>query len=133
MNDCKFMGRLTHDPELRNVGVKGVAVCNFSIAVTRTFKRQNGETSKEVVFVNLEAWDTGAQTIAKYFKKGSPIIVRTSYRPETYEKDGQKRTKDKFRVDEFWFPLDKTKNASEAKSSENTDVVADKNETEIPF
>ena len=103
MNDCKFMGNLTRDPETRETG-SGKSVCNFGLAVNRSFKRGDERVS-EVAFLDMEVWDTGATTIAKYFAKGEPIIVDCSVKQDNWEdkETGQKRSKLKFRVNQFYF------------------------------
>ena len=41
MNKVILMGRLTRDPELRySQGAQGTAVCRYSLAVNRSFKRE---------------------------------------------------------------------------------------------
>ena len=97
------MGNLVRDPELREIA-GGKKVLNFSIAVNRRFKRENG-SAKETAFLDCEAWDTGAEMIAKYFKKGSPIIIHASVKQETWDdkESGQKRSKLRFRVNQFEF------------------------------
>lgn len=103
MNKCHFLGRLTRDPELKELS-GGKKVVNFTIAVGRDYKK-NGETVKEVAYIDCEIWDTGADVIAKHFVKGNPIIVHCSVKQDNWEdKDsGQKRSKLKFRVDSFDF------------------------------
>lgn len=105
MNKCTFIGNLTRDPELRKTN-SDVSVVNFGLAINRRFKR-NGETVQEVTFLDCEAWDTGADLINKFFQKGDPIIIEdASVRNESWEDKatGQKRTKLKFRVNQFGFP-----------------------------
>jgi len=102
MNVCHFTGNLTRDPELRETQ-QGVAVVNFGLAVNRRFKRSNGETKKEAAFLECEAWDSGARTINEYFKKGDAILVQCCARTESWEVDGHKRSRIKFRVEKFEF------------------------------
>lgn len=133
MNVCHFMGNITHDPELRQVGEKKTLVLNFSIAVSRSYKRVTGETVKETNFIPLEAWDSGAETIHRHFKKGDPIIVHCSAKTDKWvdEKTGQNRSAIKFRVDRFEFVLSKPRRNEEA-----TEPSGDNNVTgddPIPF
>src|SRR5687767_7480062 len=105
MNKCFFMGNITHEPQLKTVGANGAKVLNFSIAVTRTYKRaSNGETVKETDYFNCEAWDSGAETIHRHCKKGDPIILFCSARTHKWEDDkGNKLSRILFRVDNFEF------------------------------
>lgn len=106
MNRCMFMGRLTRDVESREVGSS--AVYSFSIAVNKTFKKKDGSKGEEVTFVDLEAWDKGGEVIQEYFSKGDGIIVLAEFKLDTWEKEGVKHSRPKFRVTEFWFPAGKS-------------------------
>jgi single-strand DNA-binding protein len=107
MNECHFDGNLTRDPEIRYIGAGKTPVVNFCVASSRKYKKSNGEPAKEVTFLECEAWDTGATTINEYFKKGDPIIVHCSAKTESWEDKttGAKRSRIKFRVNKFEFPL----------------------------
>lgn len=119
MNNCIFIGRLANTPELRDAGDTKVA--NFSIAVNRKYK-SNGELRDEVSFLDMVAWDKGAETIAKYFDKGDSIILYCSAKQEVWEdKDtSKKRSKVVFRVERFEFPPANSKNKSNG-SADNED------------
>jgi single-strand DNA-binding protein len=105
MNNCSFIGNLTRDPEIRNFdGNKRVV--NFSIAVNRKYKRGD-EWVNEVAYLDMEAWDSAADHIAKWYSKGDSIVVsRASVKQDNWEDKatGAKRSKLKFRVDDFEFP-----------------------------
>lgn len=135
MNECFFAGRLTRDPELKQVGSQGTAVVTFSIAVNREYKNNSGEKIKEVVFVELEAWDSGAETINRHFKKGSGIIVKSSYRPNKWtDKDGNNRLSPRFRVEKFWFPpSDSTRTEPANSGVETSGESPANNDGDIPF
>ena len=90
MNKVFLIGNLTKDPEMRSTQ-SGVAVCNFSIAVNRRFKKENGE--QETDFLNVIAWRQLAELCAKYLAKGRKVAISGSIQTRTYEaKDGSKRT-----------------------------------------
>ena len=103
MNLVVLKGNLARDPESREVTSNGrlTTVVNFTIAVSRHFKKADGTKDKDTTFIACEAWDTGAETIAKYVKKGDPILVNGSLKTETWEKDGQKHSRTKVRVQNF--------------------------------
>jgi single stranded DNA-binding protein len=106
MNECHFAGNITHELMLNHVGVNKTPVLNFSIAITRKYKKSNGEQAKETVFLPLEVWDSGAETINRHFRKGDSIIVHCSVKTNDYtDKDGNERKGlFKFRVNKFDFP-----------------------------
>lgn len=105
MNDVCLKGNLVRDPEVKEVtGYEGKTthVANFTVAVSRYFKRANGEKDKDTTFIPCEAWDTGAETLGKYCHKGDPILVKGSIKMESWEnKDGDKRSRLKVRVSTF--------------------------------
>ena len=96
------LGNLTRDPELREVG--DTCVCDFTLASNRTRKSKTGENVKETCFIDYQVWDSAAQTIVKYCKKGDKLYVQATPRLDKWETpDGQKRSKLYFRVDRFEF------------------------------
>lgn len=89
LNHIVVMGRLTRDPELRRTG-SGIAVANFTLAVDRDFKGQNGE--KETEFIDCVAWRQTGEFAARYFRKGSMAVVAGRLESRTWtDKDGNKR------------------------------------------
>ena len=83
------MGRITADLELRQTP-SGVSMLNFSIAVNRPFVDKNGERATD--FFNVVAWRAQAEFVAKYFKKGSLILVDGRLKASIYvDKNGTTR------------------------------------------
>lgn len=101
MNIVMLRGNLARDPELRNVGDKRTAVVNFTIATSREFTKADGTQDKITSFIQCEAWDSGAETIAASFKKGDLVMVEGSLRNDSWEKDGVKHSTIKVRVNNF--------------------------------
>lgn len=98
MNKCIFLGRITKDIELTFAQGNGTAIARFSLAVPRKFKK--GETD----FINVIAFSKTAENIAKYFNKGSLILLETHVQTGSYDaKDGTKRYTTDFIVDNFDF------------------------------
>lgn len=90
LNHVTLMGRLTRDPELKQVG-QGNTVANFSLAVNRDFKnKQTGDF--EADFFDIRAWRHTAEFVGKYFAKGQLVAVEGRLQAETYtDKEGVKR------------------------------------------
>lgn len=82
MNNCTFTGRLTKDPIVRKVPVKGVetSVCNFYIAVNDGY----GDNRK-TDFIHVTAWRGAADNIGKYMTKGREISVCGAVHLESYK------------------------------------------------
>ena len=88
MNKAILIGRLTRDPELRSTPA-GRNVCQFSIAVNRTFTNANGD--READFINCVVWDKQAENLVKYQKKGNQIAVDGRIQTRNQEhKDGKR-------------------------------------------
>lgn len=71
LNHITIHGRLTADPELKQTQ-SGVSVCNFTVAVDRSYK--NGE-EKQTDFFTVVCWRGLADIVSKYFVKGKEILV----------------------------------------------------------
>ena len=88
MNKAILIGRLTRDPELRTTST-GRNVCQFSIAVNRTYTSASGE--READFINCVVWDKQAENLVKYQKKGNQIAVDGRIQTRNYDdKDGKR-------------------------------------------
>ena len=103
LNKVMLIGRLTRDPETRRTA-GGNSVTNFGLAVNRTYrKKDSDEKVEETTFVDVEAWGTAGETFARYMKKGSAAYVEGRLKMDSWEKDGQKRTKLLIVMEEFQF------------------------------
>ena len=93
-------GRLTADPELKQTP-NGVPVASFSIAVNR--RARSGE-QPVTDFFNVTAWRGTAETVSRYFHKGSSICVVGSIQNRSWtDQNGQKRYATDIIVDEATF------------------------------
>lgn len=126
MNKSFLIGRLTRDPELRYTESQ-IPVCNFTIAVNRTYTNQDGE--READFINIIAWRKQAENIRNYLRKGSQVAVDGRIQTRTYEQDGVKRYVTEIVADNVQF-LD-TK-SSETVSNEDNAKLPNTNELD-PF
>lgn len=89
MNKVILIGNLTRDPELSETP-SGVAVCKFSLAVSRDYT--NAEGNRDTDFFNITVWRGRAENCGKYLKKGNKVAIVGSLQTRSYEdKDGIKR------------------------------------------
>ena len=89
MNKVILVGNLTKDPELSETP-SGVAVCKFSLAVSRDYT--NAEGNRDTDFFNITVWRGRAENCGKYLKKGNKVAIVGSLQTRYYEdKDGIKR------------------------------------------
>jgi single-strand DNA-binding protein len=103
-NKVYLMGNLTRDPEMR-VTPKGTAICQFGLAISRSWKDESGQTREETAFVDIEAWGKQGEVIAKYCTKGRPLFVEGRLKFDQWEDktSGQKRSKLKVVLENFQF------------------------------
>ena len=103
-NKVLLLGNLTRDPELR-VTPKGTAICQFGLAVNRSFKDESGALREEVTFVDIEAWGKQGETISKYCTKGRQLFVEGRLKFDQWDDktSGQKRSKLKVVLENFQF------------------------------
>ena len=106
-NKVNLMGRLGSDPELRNISADTV-VCKATIATSEKYKDKSGEVKEETQWHTLELWGKQAEVFAKYLKKGSKVDIEGKIIYDKYEKDGEKKTFTKIRVQSFTFLDSKT-------------------------
>ena len=92
-NMVVLMGNLTKEPELRYIP-SGAAVCNFGLAVNRSYTDGNGEKQEDVTFVDIVCWNRLAEVTAEYLHKGSPAFIEGRLQQRSWEtEDGQRRYK----------------------------------------
>ena len=103
-NKVYLMGNLTRDPEMR-VTPKGTAICQFGMAVSRSWKDEAGQTREETAFVDIEAWGKQGEVISKYCTKGRPLFIEGRLKFDQWEDktSGQKRSKLKVVLENFQF------------------------------
>lgn len=136
LNKIILMGRLTRDPELRQTG-SGKSVANFSLAVDRDFKAQNGE--KETDFIDVVAWASTADFVSKYFSKGRMAVVegRLQIRDWT-DKDGGKRRSAEVVAENVYFGDSKPTNDTHTYTDTSTHTQSEfaeigEEDGELPF
>lgn len=89
LNHVEVQGRLTADPELRATN-SGKAVASFSLACERDYAAEGAQ--RETDFLEVVAWGSAAQFIAKNFTRGQMAIVTGRLQVRSWEdKNGQKR------------------------------------------
>ena len=88
LNRTVLVGRLTRDPELK-YSQSGVAICNFTLAVNRTFTNQQGE--READFINIVSFKKTAENAANYLSKGSLCGIDGKIQTRNYEGSDGKR------------------------------------------
>ena len=101
LNKVVLIGHMTADAELKQTP-SGVSVCSFSIGVNRRYTKA-GETPQSD-FIDIVAWRSTAEFIAKYFRKGNAICICGSLQTRSWTaQDGSKRYATEVIADEASF------------------------------
>jgi len=90
-NRVILVGNLTRDPELRYIP-SGTAVSDIGLAINDRVKR-DGQWSEETTFVDVTLWARTAEVANEYLSKGSSVLIEGRLKLDTWENDGQKRSK----------------------------------------
>lgn len=85
-------GNLTREPEVRYTS-KGTAVGDLSVAINESVKSQDGTVKEHVTYVNVTVWGRQAETCKEHLTKGRPVFIEGRLKLETWEQDGQKRSR----------------------------------------
>lgn len=99
LNKVILIGRLTRDPELRQI--REITVAKFSLAVGSSYKKGN-EKIDETSFFDCEVWGKLADVLGQYATKGKKLAVEGRLQQSVWDApDGKKASKVKIRVENF--------------------------------
>lgn len=91
-NRVILVGNLTRDIELKYTQ-SGLAVTDLGLAVNDRRKTQSGEWVDETTFVDVTLWGRTAEVAGEYLSKGAPVLIEGRLKLDTWETEGQKRSK----------------------------------------
>ena len=101
MNKVILVGRLVRDSELSYIASTSTPKMSFSMAVERNY--QKDKNNKKVDFINCEQLWKHVENLCQYVTKGKQILVEGELNIDNYEKDGEKRSFTKVKVDRLEF------------------------------
>ncbi|MBW2471564.1 MAG: single-stranded DNA-binding protein [Deltaproteobacteria bacterium] len=130
LNQVIVRGRLTRDASLKTLP-SGSSVAELSVASNRIWNDRNGNKQEETVFVDVDLWGKQADYFGNNLKKGDYVMVTGRLRRETWETDGQKRSKLSLRADKIDLPP--KANGSTARQQEEPEVNFDEPVGSTPF
>lgn len=91
-NKVILTGNLSKDITLKSNS--NITIANTTIAVNRKFKNQNGDTSEEVLFIDITFFGRQAQIANQYLNKGSKVLIEGRLKYDTWQdQNGQNRSK----------------------------------------
>lgn len=103
LNKVMLMGNMTRDPQVSIIPSTQNQVCDFGLAVNRTWTGPDGIKKEEVTFVDCTCFGKTAEILARYKKKGDPLFVEGRLKLDQWEKDGIKHSKLRVIVENFQF------------------------------
>lgn len=116
LNTVTLMGRLTANPELKKTP-SDISVTTFAVAVDRDYVTKGEQ--RQADFIDVVAWRSTADFVAKYFTKGSMIAIVGALQTRSYEdKNGNKRKAVEVVASKVSFCGDKSQKAKS--NNENT-------------
>ncbi len=130
MNKVILVGRLTKEIEVRYTE-KEIPVVNFTVAINRDYKNQNGEY--ETDFINCIAFQQNAKFMSEYLHKGDLIGVVGKIQTKNYEdKEGKKHYITEVIVERITSLQNKKKEETKIIDGK-TPIVVDEAQFELPF
>ena len=100
-NQINLVGRLTKDCELSYLPGTGTPKVTFVLAVPRNY--QKDKNNKVVDFIPCEMIGRHTEKLATYLTKGKQIYCLGELNIDQYEKDNQKKSFTKVKVDRVEF------------------------------
>ena len=93
INNVFFTGRLTRDCDMRETA-SGKRILNFGVAIGDSRKNpQTGAWEDYAHFVDCAVFGNMAETLSKMLHKGMRVTVSGKLNYQTWERDGQRRSK----------------------------------------
>ena len=131
MNKIILTGRTTKDAELSFLGATGTPKMSFTLAVERNY--QKDKNNKKVDFINMEMIGQHTEKLAQYVTKGKAILVEGELNIDNYEKDGERRSFTKVKVDRLEFLASNSNNENKNTTSDFGNFQEVGNDEDIPF
>ncbi len=90
MNSVNLVGRLTADPEVKEIS-EGKVRTTINVAVARDYRNSDGIYDAD--FINCVLWNGVASATKDYCHKGDVVGIKAKLQTHNYEtEDGNKKT-----------------------------------------
>lgn len=96
-NNVVIVGRLTADPKLRYVA-SGVPVCEFSIAYSKKFTKEDGQAVEETSFFDIEVWRRQGELCAQFLSKGKHALIMGELKQERWQDKVTHQNRSKLKI-----------------------------------
>ncbi|WP_086297809.1 single-stranded DNA-binding protein [Campylobacter devanensis] len=140
-NKVILTGNLSKDITLKSNS--NITIASSTIAVNRKLKNQNGDTSEEVLFIDITFFGRQAQIANQYLNKGSKVLIEGRLKYDTWQdQNGQNRSKHSVVVESMEMLGGQNTGANQNNQSPNTNNNQSHNQSnnsynesndEIPF
>lgn len=133
INVVVLEGRLTRDMDQLKYTPGGMAIGNFSIAVNKSQKQEQGYIDY-ASFFDVTVFGKTAENLRQYLVKGKQITVKGSLQQDRWEKDGQKFSRVKINAEQIQLGGSVNSNTSSTSQSAYSAPTDDRGFPEdIPF
>ena len=132
-NKVILTGNLSKDITLKSNS--NITIANTTIAVNRKFKNQNGDTSEEVLFIDITFFGRQAEIANQYLNKGSKVLIEGRLKYDTWQdQNGQNRSKHSVVVESMEMLGGQNTGANQNNQSHNqSNNSYNESNDEIPF
>ncbi len=90
LNKVMIIGNLGRDPEMRYTP-NGKPVTSFSVAVSRTYSKPEGERVETTDWFNVVAWNRLAEICSQFLSKGSLVYVEGRLETRSWEDENHQK------------------------------------------
>ncbi len=133
LNKVMIIGNLGKEPELRYTP-SGRPVTTFPVAVSRTWKSNNGEKRSDTEWFKVVAWGKLAEICKEYLNKGQQVYIEGRLQTRRWEdKEGQQRTTVELIATEMTMLGDRREKNQTEEDNAPSDFSPDIDEDEFPF
>jgi len=100
LNHVTLIGRICRKSEIKRLSAD-VSVIEFGLALNQRYRNDKNEKKEKTVFVDCQAWRGRAQVVEDHLKIGQVVCLVGKIDRETWEKDGQKRSRTFVSIDDI--------------------------------
>jgi len=100
LNHVTLIGRICRKGEIKRLSAD-VSVIEFGLALNQTYRNDKNEKKEKTVFVDCQAWRGRAQVVEAHLTIGQVVCLVGKIDRETWEKDGQKRSRTFVTIDDI--------------------------------
>lgn len=120
MNEFNVVGRLTKDPEIRELE-NGSKVCNITLAVDREYRDK--EDKKITDYLDFALWNKDAERLMKLSRQGALIHLEGAMQPKDIEVGEQKIRTINLKVNKYKHLANKKDLSTESIEETKTDEM----------